>query len=199
MTRQIGIYPGTFDPIHQGHIAFAVEARTSLQLDEVVFLPEPKPRGKQTVTDLIHRTAMIEQAIQSNDYMHVMQPDSLPDQFTVTSTLPRLQQAFPGDSLTFLIGSDTAKTLDKWPAIADLLKNASLAIGIRSGDDQQQISNLLQQLSTNLGVAIHFTCIDTPASHIASTDIRQPDGHTLQHPATIDYIRHHGLYQASNG
>lgn len=198
MVRRVGIYPGTFDPVHHGHMVFATEALTNLQLDKVIFLPEPKPRDKQTVTDLTHRVAMIEQAIQASGRMHVMQSNSLSDQFTVASTLPLLQQAFPGDSLTFLIGSDTAKTLDKWPDVADLLKNASLAIGMRSGDNQQQIGDLLQQLGADHDVSIRFTCIDTLASHIASTDIRQPGGHILQHPATIDYIRRHGLYQASN-
>ncbi len=198
MTRRVGIYPGTFDPIHHGHVAFAAEVLATLQLDKVVFLPEPKPRGKQAITDLTHRTAMIEQAIESNDHMQVMQPDSLPDQFTVVSTLPLLQQAFPDDSLTLLIGSDTAKTLDQWPNIADLLKSVSLAIGMRSDDNQEGIHNLLLQLGADHDVSIHFTCIDTLASHIASTDIRQPGGHTLQHPATVDYIRRHSLYPTSD-
>lgn len=194
MTRRVGIYPGTFDPVHHGHMAFATEVLTNLHLDKVVFLPEPKPRGKASATDITHRIAMIEQAIRSDDRLQVMQPDSLSDQFTVASTLPLLQQAFPGDSLIFLIGSDIAKTLDRWPDIADLLQSTSLAIGMRSGDDQQQITDLLQRLSTDQGVTVDFICIDTLASHVASTDIRKPGGHTLQHPATIDYIRHHRLY-----
>lgn len=198
MTRQIGIYSGTFDPVHEGHVAFAMQTLTELGLDQVVFLPEPTPRGKIAVTDLAHRIAMVEQAIQSDDRLIVMEPDPTIDQFTVSSTLPLLQQLFPDDSLTLLIGSDVARTMDQWSAIADLLTTVRLAIGMRSGDNKQHVSDALQRLGTIHGVPVRYICIDTPASHIASTHIRRSGGQQLQHPATADYIRHNRLYADDN-
>ncbi|HEU5121705.1 MAG TPA: adenylyltransferase/cytidyltransferase family protein, partial [Candidatus Saccharimonadales bacterium] len=60
--RRIGIYSGTFDPVHYGHIAFAASAIRACNLDEVVFLPEPQPRYKAGVTDIAHRLALLTMA-----------------------------------------------------------------------------------------------------------------------------------------
>ena len=56
---RVGIYPGAFDPVHKGHIAFALAAITAHQLDKVFFLPEPSPRHKQGVKALDHRVEMV--------------------------------------------------------------------------------------------------------------------------------------------
>ena len=65
MVKRIGIFAGTFDPVHKGHISFALQAIEAAGLDEVVFLPEPRPRHKQSVTDQSHRIAMINLAIKA--------------------------------------------------------------------------------------------------------------------------------------
>ncbi|HSX00592.1 MAG TPA: adenylyltransferase/cytidyltransferase family protein, partial [Patescibacteria group bacterium] len=86
MKQTIGIYSGTFDPIHVGHIAFAKEVARELTLDTVIFLPEQRPRGKQRVTDIHHRVELIKQSIQNDNQLQIL---SLPmQQFTVAETLP---------------------------------------------------------------------------------------------------------------
>src|SRR5262249_18397789 len=131
--RHIGIYSGTFDPIHAGHVAFAAQAMRDCSLDAVIFLPEPKPRGKQNVTSLAHRCALIKLATEHEPNFSVLRLAS--PHFTVSDTLPKLQQKFVDAHLTFLMGSDVAKSLGHWEGVKTLLQHASITIGLRERDD----------------------------------------------------------------
>src|SRR3954451_17379308 len=104
MNQRIGIFAGSFDPIHKGHIAFALKAAESAELDEVYFLPEQRPRGKEGITHISHRLAMLELAARAHAKLGVI---DLPDkQFWMSKAWPRLRQRFPGDKLFLLMGVD---------------------------------------------------------------------------------------------
>ena len=60
---RVGIYAGTFDPVHVGHISFALQSLTAANLDSIYFAPERRPRNKQQVEHFAHRVAMIKRAI----------------------------------------------------------------------------------------------------------------------------------------
>ena len=78
---KVGIFSGTFDPVHAGHIAFALEAMESAGLDKVYFLPESMPRRKSGVTHYAHRLAMLELALKPYNKLSILE---LPDkQFSV--------------------------------------------------------------------------------------------------------------------
>src|SRR5258706_12226030 len=102
MQKHIGIYSGTFDPVHPGHIAFAREALQTCKLDEVIFLPEQTPRGKEAVTDLSHRIALLERALADEPNMRILKLQS--PQFTVADTLPEIHNLLGTTRLTRLIG-----------------------------------------------------------------------------------------------
>src|SRR5258706_15577528 len=104
MQKHIGIYSGTFDPVHPGHVAFALETLQTCKLDEVIFLPEQTPRDKQAVTDLSHRIALLERALADEPNMRVLKLRS--PQFTVADTLPEIYAALKDTQLTLLVGSD---------------------------------------------------------------------------------------------
>ncbi|HVI69805.1 MAG TPA: adenylyltransferase/cytidyltransferase family protein, partial [Magnetospirillaceae bacterium] len=57
--KRVGVFSGTFDPVHRGHLAFALSAQKRAQLDTVVFLPEHSPRGKIAVGSFTHRLEML--------------------------------------------------------------------------------------------------------------------------------------------
>lgn len=134
---RIGIYSGTFNPVHSGHVTFALQALQSAKLDKVYFLPERRPRYKQNVEHYGHRVAMIRQALQLHPKLEVLETDDV--SFTVSRTLPRLELQFPGAQLVFLMGSDVVSHLQSWPGSDILLKRSELAVGLRADSSWHDI------------------------------------------------------------
>ncbi|HTH72030.1 MAG TPA: adenylyltransferase/cytidyltransferase family protein [Candidatus Pristimantibacillus sp.] len=194
MHRHIGLFSGTFDPIHQGHLAFAAEARRVCGLDEVLFMPERRPRGKHGVTDIAHRIALIERATKTEAAFRVLSLAA--DQFTVKNTLPELRSLLGKADLTLLIGSDVVRTFSyRWEGLDTLFKEVSFAVGMRADDNPAEITELLAGLEREYGTKIRYTAINTPEAGMASSQIRSNSASAARlHPDTIAYIQEHGLY-----
>src|SRR3989344_6791443 len=155
ISKRIGIFAGSFDPVHKGHVAFALEALKQAKLDEVYFLPEIQPRGKDGITHIGHRVAMLELALKPHERLRVLE---LPDkQFTVAKTWPRLKQKFPGSRLLLLMGSDTFDGLLDWPNSEQLLNSVSLVVAYRNATTKPKplasTSEIYQLASPYPGVA----------------------------------------------
>lgn len=192
MSFRVGIYPGTFDPIHMGHLAFAREALRVCELDKVIFLPEPKPRGKNDVTDISHRIALIEQTILDLTGFRIL--SLLSEQFTVKETLPELRNVLRDTQLTFLLGSDIVRTFQyRWEGLEVLFNEVSFAIGLRTDDDPEEITEIMKVLAQEYNTTINYVLIDTAYADVASSKIRGGiiDG---LYPTTAEYIRQHSLY-----
>jgi nicotinate-nucleotide adenylyltransferase len=139
--KRIGIYAGAFDPVHAGHIAFALQAMERAQLDRVYFLPERRPRHKQGVEHYGHRVAMLERAIKPHAKFGVI--DLVDVNFTVPRTLPQLIKRFRGQQLVFLFGSDAVTTLPIWPNVERLLQTSELVVGVRGDTRVGDVERLL--------------------------------------------------------
>lgn len=164
--RNIGIYSGTFDPIHPGHIALADEARRLHNLDIVVFMPEPSPRYKPTVTPIAVRAEQLMNALASTPHEVYVSTSS---QFKVTDTLAELRELYPDDQLSFIIGSDIVATLSSWPESDQLLSNHQLIVGMRSRDDREVIEQILRGLNAD------YAIVNTSYAHYASSQFRQSE------------------------
>ena len=194
MKRRVGIYAGTFDPVHPGHLAFAAEAKRVCQLDEVIFLPEQTPRAKQGVTDMAHRIALLERAVQDTPGLRVAKLKS--PQFTVAETLPEIRSMTGDAQLTLLIGSDIATTLPYWDDLETLLQNTALAIGMRAGDSAEAVTGTLQDLERTHHIPVNYTLVHTADADMTSSLVRNGSAHQERlHPALLSYIREHGLYR----
>jgi nicotinate-nucleotide adenylyltransferase len=126
--KKFGVFAGTFDPLHNGHLAFARQALRS-GLDKVYFLPEPRPRRKQGVRALEHRQGMIEVAIQDDTRLGLIKLEQA--RFTPYETLPVLQQRFPNAEIVLLFGDDVLRHIADWPRIAELADSVRLLIATR--------------------------------------------------------------------
>lgn len=138
----MGIYAGTFDPVHAGHITFALQALQAAELDEIYFLPERRPRSKQHVEHFGHRVAMLRRALAPYRQFAVLELVDV--SFSVERTLPFLQQQFPDSELVFLFGSDLVAGLAKWPRVDRLLSSAELVIGLRAQDDHDTVRRTIE-------------------------------------------------------
>ncbi len=128
MTR-IGLYAGAFNPVHIGHITFALQALQQAKLDVVYFLPERRPRHKPGIEHFGHRVAMLQRALAPYSRFQVLELDELC--FSVPRTLPKLISRFAGAETIFLFGSDVGGQIGRWPDAAKLLDNSEIVIGLR--------------------------------------------------------------------
>lgn len=143
---RIGIYAGTFDPVHAGHLGFALQALAAAKLDKVYFLPERRPRGKQHVEHFGHRVAMLRRA--AKPYLQFDVLELVDASFSIKRTLPGLQNRFEGSELVFLFGSDILPKLHTWPQADQLLKNSELVIGLRRDDDRDKAHRIIEAWPT---------------------------------------------------
>lgn len=194
MTNQrIGIYSGTFDPVHAGHMAFALQALELAKLDKIYFLPERRPRHKPGVEHYAHRVAMLKQATLPYEQFYVL--ESVEISFTVKRTLPLLQQKFKRAQLVFLFGSDAVADLPSWPLANRLLVASELVIAARQGHDTKLLQAAIADWPVQPQAAVMLTSF-APAVSSASVRealrARQPVAGLLQSVAR--YSDHHWLY-----
>lgn len=195
--KRIGIFPGTFDPVHAGHLTFALQAISEARLDAVYFLPERQPRSKPTVEHFGHRTAMLTRAIRPHKKLGILElPDSY---FDVQRTLPKLQKEFADNYLFFLMGSDTVLKMNSqdWSDedLVNLMGKIGLVIGLRAGHQQALITQTLRELPMPPRV---IRILDVPAKNISSSTIRE----ACRMNKSVDgllasvkrYARHNWLY-----
>jgi nicotinate-nucleotide adenylyltransferase len=165
---RIGIYAGAFDPVHAGHIAFALQSMAAAGLDQVVFMPERRPRYKPGVEHYAHRVAMLKVALAPHPDLSVM--EVVDKHFTVRRTLNVLRQVFGNAQFVFLMGSDTALTIPSWPNADQLLSSSELVVGVRSTHQHAQLEEAVSTWATAPESLILF---DSFAPHVSSSRIRQ--------------------------
>jgi len=190
---RVGIYAGTFNPVHAGHVAFALQSLQAADLDMVYFMPERRPREKETVEHFGHRMAMLRKVIQPHPQLGVL--DLVDVNFSVQRTLPQLKKEFPEAQLVFLMGSDVAPSVSQWPHAAQLLKDSELVIGVRSGDDTEGLKTMIANWKPQ---PLAATIFDSYAPAVSSRVIREAmqkrqPAHGLL-PSVQRYSDHHWLY-----
>ena len=196
---RLGIYGGTFDPVHYGHLLLAEQCRESCRLDEVWFLPAAVPPHKQgvSITAGKDRVAMLELAVAGLPQFKVstIELDRSGPSYTV-DTLADLRSSRPDDELFLLIGADS---LDDFPTWREPLRIVELATVVavnrgRGGVDIQRARSALGDEA-----AARIQQVTMPGIDISATDLRQraATGRSLrfQTPRAVErYILEHRLY-----
>lgn len=131
---RIGIFPGSFDPIHEGHLAFALKALES-GIDTVYFAPEQEPRKKPNVSDINKRKREIDQEIAGKENLRIITLDQ--KIFSVEETLPELNKLFPKDELFLLVGDDVLSNMNQWEKLEKLSKGVELVVATRSYSEKE--------------------------------------------------------------
>jgi nicotinate-nucleotide adenylyltransferase len=133
---RIAILGGTFDPIHNGHLAAAQSVAETFLVDEVHFVPAFSPPHKQShgITSPFHRFAMVALATHSVDRFRTstIEVDALEKRYT-HETLESMKKAYPGSELLFIIGTDMYQEIETWKNFRRLFELAHLVIVNRPG------------------------------------------------------------------
>lgn len=200
--NKIGLFGGTFNPIHNGHIYIAQAFMQQIHLDNLIFIPAGEPYHKQnTEVSALQRLEMVELAIAEYSDFSVSDCDIIRDGNTYTfDTVKFFENKFPHSQLWWLLGSDSLETLHTWYRWQDLVQNIHIAIAMRV---EHHLENISKQLRTWLYESLdngRVVILKTPLLNISSTAIRQK----IQMKENIDkcvpipiihYIQQNHLYQ----
>jgi nicotinate-nucleotide adenylyltransferase len=193
MTARIGLFGGSFDPVHNAHRALAATALTDLQLDRVVWIPAGQPWQKaRTLSAAVHREAMVRLAIADEPrfVLDRREIERCGPTFTV-DTVREIQAEQPDARLVLLIGQDQYIGLPTWAGWQDLLQRVVLAVARRPGVQQAVPPEVQRQ---------PHQVVPLPMMDISATDIRQrvARGQGIAHlvPAEVArYIDQQRLYR----
>jgi nicotinate-nucleotide adenylyltransferase len=175
---KIGLYFGTFNPIHIGHLVISNYMAEYTDLDEVWLIVSPQNplKKKASLLEDIHRLAIVREAIEDNPKLKVSDIEfNLPKPSYTATTLTYLQEKYPKHQFSLIMGEDNLRTLHKWFNHEVILKNHSFYVYPRVLTEQEEIE--LQEMSTlpennfkNLP-NVHI-CSDAPIMKISATFVR---------------------------
>ena len=201
-SKRIGIFGGSFDPIHLGHLLMAEQFRSELSLDTVKFIPAKISPFKLNYTPTAdkHRLEMLKLAIGAHPNFEI---DPIEIQrggvsYTI-DTVEQLQSNQPDATWFLLIGADSLKDFKKWKSPEKLLRSVQLVVARRGGCPEPDWKELDGLASGETLRAIQQIRLDIPVMEISSTAVRQriETKRSIRYlvPAPVEvYIQEHQLY-----
>ena len=198
---RIGIFGGTFDPIHVGHLILAEEAWRRLGLDRVYLVPagDPPHKRDRRLTSVEHRVRMAELATDDVDHIRVSRIDADRPGPHYTSDMVRLvrQRVPAGTDVYYLMGMDSLRDLPTWHEADWLVRNCRL-VALSRHDVEMDWERLEAALP---GVREQVIILDMPeleiSSHVIQSRVR--DGLPIRYQVLREvdaYIRAYGLYSS---
>lgn len=207
---KLGLFGGSFDPIHRGHVASARSARIEAGLDRVLFLPTADPPHKPPLAaSPWARFAMVELALLDEKGLFASAFELTPERTTYTvDTLDHFRKTEPQAELHLLVGADSLPHLHTWKRWRELIRLARLVVLRRPGWDRQEVESGLPAEVRDVLSEASLQWVGQPLE-ISSTAIRQAVGgaadreagrragppEALLPPRVLDYIRKYRLYR----
>lgn len=171
---KLGVYGGTYNPVHNGHISAALSAAGSLGLDKVLMIPTATPPHKdvpdgiaaaQDRLEMLRLAAACDKRLVPSD-MEIRRGGK---SYTV-ETLAGLKKEYPSAELYLIIGTDMLRSFETWYRAADILKMASLAVCARKNAEKEEIPELSENLRKKYGAEV--TVIENDIVDISSSELR---------------------------
>lgn len=195
MRGNVGLFGGTFNPIHNGHILIARTAVSQFGLSHVVFVPNgiPPDRQKEVRPDKEVRFQMVAEAVAAEDGLDVsrVEVDRKGPSYTI-DTIRALKEDYP-EGICFIVGADRLAQIDRWKEPEAIIASVPFIVAPRAG---ASLSVFKQGLFDEASI----WPLDMPEVDISSTALRdrvrrgEPIGDSV--PASVEkYIAKHGLYR----
>ena len=197
---KVGVFGGTFDPIHIGHLILAEEARTLLNLDQVLFIPTGRPwlKAGQQISEAHHRVAMVREATKTNpDFrmseIEVCRPGPT---YTVDTVEELRRQLGSTAAIYLLLGIDSLNDLNRWHRPERLLELVVL-VGMERPGFQDLDTTVIDNIAR--GASSEVLSLKGPLISVSGTEIRQRVSKglsiTYMVPEVVErYIHQQGLY-----
>lgn len=199
--KRLGIFGGTFDPPHIGHLILAAEARDQLNLDCTIWVltPDPPHKRGQNISSLSHRLKMVEMAVSEDDRFKLSHVDiDRPGPHYAVDTIKILRDQYPDHDLCYLMGGDSLQDLPHWYHAREFLDFVD-GIGVmrRPGDD----FDMTELLNALPGLAWKLNFVTAPLLEISAQQIRRRARENRAYryyllPKIYDYVRKEKIYQS---
>ncbi len=203
MSRErIGLFGGTFDPPHLGHLILASEAQFQLELTRLLWTltPEPPHKQDQPITSIEHRLAMVNLAIADNPSFELSRAElDRPGPHYTLDTIKLVAEQNPDAEIVPVIGGDSLHDLPTWHHPQELLYACHWVGVMRRPGESANLEELERELP-GISAKVHY--VDAPLLEIASREIRsrisngRPFRYYLPDPV-YHYINQHHLYHQS--
>jgi nicotinate-nucleotide adenylyltransferase len=191
---KVGLYFGTFNPMHVGHLIIASHMAEFTELDQVwlVVTPHNPLKKKSTLLEDYHRLQMV--FLATEDYPNLKPSDvefRLPQPNYTVNTLAHLQEKFPTHEFSLIMGEDNLNSLHKWKNYEVLLQNHDIYVYPRID---------MQSIDPEIEASARIHRVDAPVIEISSTFIRDSikqgkNIKALLPPKVWDYIDHNIFYK----
>lgn len=197
---RMGIFGGTFDPPHVGHLILAIEAFDQLHLDKVLWVLTPNPPHKigKEITSTEIRLEMVEASIGDDPAFQLSRVDiDRPGPHYMRDTVDLLRLEFPAASLVFLMGGDSLRDLPTWHEPVDFVRSCD-HLGVMHRVGEKIDLDLLEKKIPGISHKVEF--IEAPILEISSQKVRQlvslgkPYRYYLL-PSVFEIIQSKGLYR----
>jgi len=199
---KLGLFGGTFDPVHNAHLFVAEAARVELGLERMIFLPTRGSHYRVSpIATIDERLAMLRGALAANPYFAIDEIDLAEDATGFSADLmPRLRAKYSSDTLTFVVGGDSLVD-SPWQRFDVVLASLdAFAIAPRAERAPERVDAMLARLSSPERAKMHV--LDLPALNGSATLVRRQlaRGGSVRYllpEAVYRYIATHGLYGAA--
>ena len=171
----LGLYGGTFDPIHLGHLVLAESLQEICGIERIAFVPAARPPHKRDrrIASFEDRCQMVKLAIVQNPHFEMLELEATREGPSYTIDTVRELRSQEPNRIHLMMGADTVSELGSWHRIDELLDQVQLAVAARPGYDPREISALVDNLRPDQIDQVLAACHETPWIDVASSKIRQ--------------------------
>lgn len=171
-SKKIGLFFGTFNPIHVGHLIMANYIVSATSLDEVWFVVTPHNPHKKKASLLAdhHRLAMVKEAIENNIHLRASDVEfNLPQPNYTVNTLAHLRERYEDKEFVLIMGEDNLRSFHKWKNYEEILKHHGIVVYPRVHVSNEEDTNkVIEELDNHDRIVL----CDAPIMNISATFIR---------------------------
>jgi len=173
LAMRVGVFGGTFDPPHLGHLILAAEASSQMRLDKLLWVltPDPPHKRDQHLTPIEIRFELVKLSLMDDPTFEMCRVDlDRPGPHYTLDTVKLIKQEYPGADVFYLIGGDSLHDYPNWHQSIELLDELN-GLGVMRRPGDQVDMSLLESQVPGISQKIHF--IEAPLLEIASHQIRR--------------------------
>ncbi len=201
MSKNIGLFFGTFNPVHVGHLILANFMAQQPNIDEVWMVVTPRNpfKEKDTLLEDIHRLALVREAVENNPLLEVSNVEfDMPQPNYTVNTLAILSEKYPDKNFTLIMGEDNLRSFHKWKNHDVILTNYEVMVYPRVYTESEKVE--VSEKTKELRNHPKITMVDAPLMKVSSSVIRNmiAEGKDVQYiltPEVFKYVDEMNFYR----